>query len=92
MPIKEKLGKTAGKIKGLLHTEAPHEVDMAGKVGETAGKVWQRLHEGGPQTLAQVTKAVKEPTDVVRFAVGWLAREEKLTIAAEAKGFRLTLR
>ncbi len=92
MAIREKVGKTAGKIRELLHDSGPEATNIAGKVGETAGQVWQVLESSGPQTLAQIKKAVKEPTEVVLFAVGWLAREDKLNIAVEKTGFKLSLR
>jgi hypothetical protein len=92
MAIKEKVGKAAGKIKKLLHSNGPQAMDTAVNVGETAGKVWQLLHDGGPQTLTEVEKALKEPVEVVLFAVGWLAREEKILITVEERSFRLSLR
>ena len=50
------------------------------QVGEIAGQVWQVLDEQGPTSLAKLTKKVKAPRDLVLLAVGWLAREDKITL------------
>jgi hypothetical protein len=49
-------------------------------IGETAGVVWSTLSEKGPMTMAQLVKAVGEPRDTVMQAIGWLAREGKISI------------
>ena len=50
-------------------------------IGETAGLVWGCLHDNGPMSMAKLTKQVDASRDVVMQAVGWLAREDKLTIS-----------
>jgi hypothetical protein len=50
------------------------------QIGATAGHVWVCLHENGPMSMAKLTKQVDASRDVVMQAVGWLAREDKLTI------------
>jgi hypothetical protein len=50
------------------------------QIGDTAGLVWNHLHENGPRTLTQLTKEIDAPRDVIMQAVGWLAREDKLSI------------
>ncbi len=92
MDIKGKVAETAEKVKHALHDEEPPPVDMMGTVGETAGKVWQVLNDDGPQTLAQLKKTIKEPAEVVAFAVGWLAREDKVGVVGVKKGFTVSLR
>ncbi len=67
-------------------------MDIKDQVGETAGKVWRVLNSHGPQTLAQLKKKVKEPSDVLLLAVGWLAREDKVDISLEKKSFRVQLK
>jgi hypothetical protein len=52
-------------------------------IGETAGLVWRTLSEGGPMSLAKLVKAVGEPRDAVMQALGWLAREDKISIVEE---------
>jgi len=50
------------------------------QIGDTAGLVWNHLCENGPRTLNQLAKEVDAPRDVIMQAVGWLAREDKLSI------------
>ena len=50
------------------------------QIGDTAGLVWHHLHENGPRTLTQLAKDIDAPRDVIMQAVGWLAREDKLSI------------
>jgi hypothetical protein len=61
-------------------------------VGETAGKVWQTLSADGPQTLAQLKKKVNGSSELVNFALGWLAREDKIDIVQEKKTYRAQLK
>lgn len=55
------------------------------QIGDAAGQVWHHLHENGPRTLTQLAKEIDAPRDVIMQAVGWLAREDKLTIDEEAR-------
>jgi len=66
-------------------------VDFQGQIGETAGKIWHALSTTGPQSLAQLKK-LNGGTEVVNFAVGWLAREDKIEIASEKKSYKIRLK
>jgi Winged helix-turn-helix domain (DUF2582) len=88
-------GKSCGGGKLAIHRtdQEGHEgMDMKNAVGETAGKIWETLSAHGPQTLAQLKKKVDGSGDLVNFALGWLAREDKIDIVAEKKTFRVQLR
>ncbi len=67
------------------------EVAVREKVGDTAGQVWQLLDKGGPQTLAQLKKKLNGSSELLGFAVGWLAREDKLEILMEKRSILLRL-
>ncbi len=58
------------------------------QVGVTAGEVWHILNDFGPQTLAQVKKRLNGSGELVGFALGWLAREDKIEISQEKKILR----
>ncbi len=62
------------------------------EVGETAGTIWNLLDQNGPQTLAQLKKKLDGNGELMNFAVGWLAREEKVEIIEERKTFQIRLR
>ncbi|HQP11179.1 MAG TPA: winged helix-turn-helix domain-containing protein [Candidatus Omnitrophota bacterium] len=51
---------------------------MKDKVIETVGKTWRALGELGEADAADIAKRIKEKEAVVNFAVGWLAREDKI--------------
>ena len=67
-------------------------MEMKDQVGETAGKIWHMLSDLGPQTLAQLKKKVNGSGELVDFALGWLAREDKVDITLEKKSFKVTLK
>jgi hypothetical protein len=54
-------------------------------IGDAAGQVWHYLNEHGPTSLSRLVKDVDVPRDVVMQAIGWLAREDKLTIDEESR-------
>ncbi|MBX3414223.1 MAG: winged helix-turn-helix domain-containing protein [Pirellulales bacterium] len=55
------------------------------QIGETAGVVWRILAEQGPLSLAKLVKEADLHRDLVMQAIGWLAREDKVTIEEEAR-------
>jgi len=67
-------------------------VEIKEQVGETAGKIWHLLDDSGPQTLAQIKKKFNGSGEVVVFALGWLAREDKVDICQDKKSLKVALR
>ena len=65
---------------------------MKEHVGVTAGKVWHMLHDSGPQTLAQLKKKLNGSGELVGFALGWLAREDKIAISQDKKSYKVELK
>lgn len=55
------------------------------QIGESAGVVWRILAEQGPLSLAKLVKEADMHRDLVMQAIGWLAREDKVTIEEEAR-------
>ena len=53
---------------------------MINSIGNTAGKVWKYLEEKGEANLSQLKKGVKADSNLILQAIGWLAREGKLSI------------
>ena len=69
---------------------APIEgVDMQREIGTAAGLVWNALNTRGELSLAQLKKAVGCKAPVFDWAVGWLAREDKIVIIPEGRTFRV---
>jgi hypothetical protein len=56
------------------------------QIGETAGAVWRTLSEQGPLSCAKLAKEIDAPRDVIMQAIGWLAREDKVSIEETPRG------
>ena len=62
------------------------------EIGETAGVVWRTLSAAGPMSMAKLVKAAEQPRDTVMQALGWLAREGKITIEEDGRARIVSLR
>jgi hypothetical protein len=62
------------------------------QIGRTAGDVWHLLHQDGPRTLAQLKRELDSQAEFLPFAIGWLAREDKIDIVADKKSLRVQLK
>lgn len=58
---------------------------MIEKIGINAGKVWSVLDEKGRQNVKEIKKATKLTDKDLYAALGWLAREGKVTLESEEK-------
>jgi len=67
-------------------------MEINGQVGETAGKIWHLLKQDGPHTISQLKKKLNGSGELVNFALGWLAREDKVDITQEKKVVTIALR
>lgn len=62
------------------------------EIGETAGLVWNALDKSGPMSLAKLVKKLGKPRDLTMQALGWLAREGKLSITEQRRSRIVSLR
>ena len=62
------------------------------EIGTTAGAIWQALNTKGELSVAQLRKAVKGKPPIFDWAIGWLAREDKIEITPEKRSFRIRLK
>lgn len=62
------------------------------QVGELAGEVWRVLTNEGPLTLAQLKKKLDAKGELLSYALGWLAREDKIEFVPEKKTLRIQLK
>lgn len=66
---------------------------MNEKVGLLAGAVWTALSENGTMTAKELKKAAKLKSDKELYlAMGWLLREDKLTVTEAEKEITLSLK
>jgi hypothetical protein len=61
------------------------------QIGATAGQVWHCLNESGPVSFTQLVKEIDAPKDIVMQAVGWLAREGKISIEENGRSRSVSL-
>jgi len=52
-------------------------------IGSNAGIIWHVLNECGTANVQDIIRESKLPTQEIYKAIGWLAREEKLSIHLE---------
>ena len=64
---------------------------MKEKVIETAGKTWRTLGERGESSASEIAKTIKESEALVNQAIGWLAREDKITYSTKRNEILISL-
>jgi hypothetical protein len=69
-----------------------HGSSTIDQIGEVAGQVWHLLNQQGPLSLTRIVRDTDAPRDVVMQAIGWLAREEKISIEEDARSKVVSLR
>jgi len=55
------------------------------KAGITAGKIWETLNETEGMSLKELKKASKLVYNALFLGLGWLEREEKITVTEDGK-------
>ncbi|GAB4254601.1 MAG: hypothetical protein Kow0065_01800 [Methylomicrobium sp.] len=53
---------------------------MIDTIGQAAGKIWQYLNDNGSASVTKITNETGLNKNDVQRAIGWLAREEKISI------------
>ncbi len=64
---------------------------MQEEIGTTAGAIWKILHTNGELTLSQLKKQSKAKTPLFDWAIGWLARENKIALRQQKRTVRIRL-
>lgn len=65
---------------------------MDSQIGDTAGKLWHFLYKNPQSTCKQACKALALERTMLYMAVGWLAREDKLSFEDEGRRKRMSLK
>ena len=65
---------------------------MQDEIGTEAAVIWQALNSKRELSLAQLKREVKGKSPLFDWAIGWLAREDKVVISREKRSFRVELR
>jgi hypothetical protein len=64
---------------------------MHEEIGTAAGAIWQALNAKGELSLPSLKLQVEAKSPVFDWAVGWLAREDKIVIRRHQKSYRVRL-
>jgi len=54
---------------------------MKDKVIETSGELWHELGARGEASVYDLSRSLGEDEEIVSLALGWLAREDKVTFS-----------
>ncbi len=65
---------------------------MNGEIGTMAGAIWHALEANGEVTLTKLKKDLKASSPLFDWAIGWLAREDKIVLATEKRMTRVRLK
>ena len=65
---------------------------MSEEIGTMAGAIWHALEANGEMTAAKLKKDLKAASPLFDWAIGWLAREDKIMLTAEKKSVRVCLK
>ncbi len=64
---------------------------MVHEIGLAAGDVWHYLESNGTSTIHDLRKSLRIKEPLLLMAIGWLAREEKLSFDPEGKALHISL-
>ncbi len=65
---------------------------MEAEIGKTAGAIWDALNTRSELSLSELKKEVRGKEPTFDWAIGWLARENQITITPEKRSFRIRLK
>ncbi len=65
---------------------------LVDEIGKTAGAVWKVLHSQGEMSVTALKKAVGSKDSTADWAIGWLAREGKISFRKDKNTVKVSLR
>ncbi|MGA7796662.1 MAG: winged helix-turn-helix domain-containing protein [Candidatus Acidiferrales bacterium] len=65
---------------------------MNEEIGKMAGEIWHTLEANGEMTLAKLKKELNAKSPLFDWAIGWLAREDKIVLTVEKRSVRVCLK
>jgi len=64
---------------------------MHEQIGTTAGAIWQALDASGKLSLRGLKEHVEAKSTMFEWAIGWLAREDKIVTTHHQRSYRVRL-
>lgn len=65
---------------------------MSNTIGDAAGIVWNYLDKNGPSSVNKVTTETGVSKNDIQRAIGWLCKEDKLSIEMVGRAETLSLK
>ncbi|MGZ8157670.1 MAG: winged helix-turn-helix domain-containing protein [Methylobacter sp.] len=65
---------------------------MSNTIGDAAGIIWNYLDKNGPSSVNKVTTETGINKNDVQRAIGWLSKEDKLSIEMVGRAETLSLK
>ncbi|MFA6052926.1 MAG: winged helix-turn-helix domain-containing protein [Methylobacter sp.] len=65
---------------------------MSNTIGETAGKIWKYLDKNGATSVSKITTETGINKNDIQRAIGWLSKEDKLSIEMKGRAETLSLK
>jgi hypothetical protein len=65
---------------------------MTEEIGTMAGVIWHTLEANGEMALPKLKKELKAGSPLFDWAIGWLAREDKIMLTIEKRSIRVCLK
>lgn len=65
---------------------------MPNTIGEAAGKIWEYLDKNGSASVTKITNETGVNKNDVQRAIGWLLKEDKLSIEMVGRAETLSLK
>jgi hypothetical protein len=75
-----------------MKSEGSVKPEMNEEIGTIAGAIWRALYTKGEMALTKLKKEVGARSPVFEFAIGWLAREDKVALSREKRSCRVDLK
>lgn len=76
----------------MAETKTSTATCMIDSIGSTAGDIWGYLADNGEVTLSKMKKDLKIKDASAEYAIGWLARENKVWVEKRGAHTKLGLR
>ena len=65
---------------------------MANSIGTAAGVLWKFLEKNGATSVTKIAKETRLDVKIIQRAIGWLAKEGKLTIETKGRTESISLK
>jgi len=65
---------------------------MSEEIGTMAGAIWQALEANGEMTVTKLKDELKAKSPLFDWAIGWLAREDKIMLTLDKRSTRVCLK